>query len=179
MTSSEQPRSFPKPFYLLTFNRLQDGISITLTYTGHILWLRISVLKGTLGFVIVQTCLTFCNPTDCSTPGFPVLHHLLELAQTRVHWVGDAFQSSHPLCPFLLFSIFPSIRVFSNESALRNRWPKFWSFSFIISPSNEYSGLISFRIDWLDLLTVQGIQQMRKLRVRAVTYVAQGFIASY
>ena len=94
---------------------------------------------------------------DCSTPGFPVLHYLLEFAQTHVHLVSDAIQPSHPLPPLLLLpSVFPSIRVFSNESALCIRWPKYWSFSFSISPSNEYSGLISFRIDWFDLLSVQG-----------------------
>ena len=87
---------------------------------------------------------------DCSTPGFPLLHHLLELAQTYVHWVGDAIQPSQPLSsPSILPSIFPSIRVFSNESALPIRWPKYLSFS--ISSSNEYSELISFRIDWFDL----------------------------
>ena len=95
---------------------------------------------------------------DCSTPGLPVLHYLLEFAQTHVHWVGDAIQPSHPLSPLLLLPpVFPSIRVFSNESGLCIRWPWYWSFSFRISPSNEYSGLISFRIDWFDLLAVQGI----------------------
>jgi len=95
---------------------------------------------------------------DCSTQGFPVLYYLLELAQTPVHWVSDAIQPSHPLSsPFLLLpSIFPSIRVFSNESSLHIRWLKYWRFSFSISPSNEYSGLISFRIDWFGLLAVQG-----------------------
>ena len=94
---------------------------------------------------------------DCSTPGFPVHHQLPELAQIHVHWVGDPIQPSHPLLsPSPPASIFPSIRVFSNESVLHIRWPKHWSFSFSISPSNEYSGLISFRIDWLDLLAVQG-----------------------
>ena len=83
---------------------------------------------------------------DCSTPGFPV-HQLLELAQTHAHWVGDAIQPSFPL--LLLPSIFPSIRVFSNESVLLIRWPNYRSFSFSTGPSNEYSGLISFRIDWL------------------------------
>ena len=78
---------------------------------------------------------------DSSTPGFPVLHYLLEFAQTHVHWVSDAIQPSHPLPPpLLLLPIFPSIRVFSNESTLRIRWPKCWSLSFSISPSNEYSG---------------------------------------
>ena len=90
-------------------------------------------------------------------PGFPVLHHLPELAQTHVHCVGNAIQPSHLCCPLLpLPSIFPSIRVFSSESAFHIRWPKDWSFSFSISPSNEYSGFISFRIDSFDLLAVQG-----------------------
>ena len=104
---------------------------------------------------VAQLCLTLCNPMDCSMPGFPVLHHLPELAQTHVHWVGDAIQPSHPLCPlFLLLSIFPSIRVFFDELALCIWWLKYWSFS--ISPSNKYSGLTLFRIDWFDLLAVQG-----------------------
>ena len=96
-------------------------------------------------------------PMDCSTSGFPVRHQLLEPAQTHVHRVDDAIQPSHPLSfPFLPPSIFPSIRVFSNESVLHIRWPKYWSFSFNISPSNEYSGLISARLDKLDLFAVQG-----------------------
>ena len=91
-----------------------------------------------------------------STPGLPVHHELPESTQTHVHRVGDAIQPSYPLSSLLLLpSIFPSIGVFSNESALRIRWPKYWSFSFNISPSNEYSGQISFRMDWLDLLAVQ------------------------
>ena len=90
-------------------------------------------------------------------PGFPVHHQLPKLAQTHVHRVGDAIQPSHSLLSlFLLLSIFPSIRVFFNESVVCIRWPKYWSFSFTISSSNEYSGLISFRIDRLDLLAVQG-----------------------
>ena len=81
----------------------------------------------------------------------------LESTQTHVHWVGDAVQPSHPLCPLLLLpSIFPSIKVFSNEAVLHIRWPNYWSFSFSVSPFNEYSGLISFKMDWLDLLAVQG-----------------------
>ena len=97
------------------------------------------------------------DPINCSTPGFSVLHYLLEFAQTHVLWVSDATPPSHPLLPFVyLSSIFPSIRVFSNELALRIRWPKYWDFSFHMSPSNEYSGLISFRIDWFDLFAVQG-----------------------
>ena len=94
---------------------------------------------------------------DSCRPGLPVHHQLLELAQTHVHWVGDIIQPFHPLSSLLFLpSIFPCIRVFSNESALHIRWPKYWNFSFSISPSNEYSGLISFRIDWFDLLAVQG-----------------------
>ena len=94
---------------------------------------------------------------DCSMPRFPVLHYLLEFAQTHVCWVGDAIQPSHPLCPLLLLpSVFPSIRVFSNYLAFSIRWPKYWSFSYSISLSNEYPRLISFRIDWFDLLAVQG-----------------------
>ena len=92
----------------------------------------------------------------CSTPGFPIHHQLLELAQTHVHWLvmpSNHLILCHPL--LLLPSIFPSIRVFSNESVLCIRWPKYWSLSFSISPSNEYSGLISFRVDWFDL-AVQG-----------------------
>ena len=91
---------------------------------------------------------------ECSMPGFPVLHYLLAFAQIHVCWVGDPIQLSHPL--LLLPSVFLSIRVFPNESALRIKWPKSWSFSFTISPSNEYLGLISFRADWFDLLSVQG-----------------------
>ena len=100
-------------------------------------------------------CPTLCDPMNCSMPGLPVHHHLLESTQIQFHWVSDAIQPSHPLCPLLLPSIFPSIRVFSNESALCIGWPKYWSFSFNISPSNEHPGLI-FRMDWLDLLAAQG-----------------------
>ena len=106
---------------------------------------------------VAQLYPTLCSPMYRSTPGLPVHHQLLEFTQTNVHWVGDAIQPSHPLSPLLLLPpISPSIRVFSNESALRIRWPKYWSFSFNISPSNVYSGLISFRMDWLDVLAVQG-----------------------
>ena len=93
---------------------------------------------------------------DCSTPGFSILPYLLEFAQTHFESV---MPSNHftLCCPLLLLpSIFPSIRIFSDELALCIRWPKYWSFSFSVSPSNEYSGLISFRIDWFDLLAVQG-----------------------
>ena len=94
-----------------------------------------------------HSCLIFCNPMDCSTPGFPVLYHFPEFAQTHVHWVSDAIPHLVLCCPLLLPSLFPSIRVFSSELALCIRWPKKWSISFSISPFNEYSGLITFRID--------------------------------
>ena len=97
------------------------------------------------------------RPLNCSTPGLPVYRHLPEFTQTHVHRVRDAIQPSHPGRPLLLLPpISPSIRVFSNESSLRMRWPKYWSFSFSILPSKEIPGLISFRMDWLDLLAVQG-----------------------
>jgi len=106
---------------------------------------------------VAQSCPTLCDPMNCSTPGLPVHHQLLEATKTHVHKLSDAIQPSHPLSFLLLLpSIFPSIRVFSNESALRIRWPKYWSFSFNISPSNEHPGLISFSMDWVDLLAVQG-----------------------
>ena len=104
-----------------------------------------------------KMCLTLCDPMDCSTPGFSVLHHLLELL--KFISIELVMPSNHlALCRSLLLlpSIFPSIRVFSNELALHIRWPKYWSFSLSISPSNVYSGLISFMMDWFDLLSVQG-----------------------
>ena len=106
---------------------------------------------------VAQSCPTLCDPMNCSTPGLPVRHQVPEPTQTQVHRVSDAIQPFHPLFPLLFLpSIFPSIRVFSKESVLCIRWPKYWSFSFSISPSNEYSGFIPFRIDWFDLLVVQG-----------------------
>ena len=125
---------------------------------------------------VTQSSLTVCNPTDCSTPGFPVHHQLLEFAQTHVHWVGDSILPSHPLsspsppafnlsqdqglfqwvCSFSVNQVFfwQWVRSFS-MSQFFIRWPKYCSFSFSISPSNEYSGLIYFRIDWFDFLAVQ------------------------
>ena len=117
--------------------------------------LQLSVLSSLCCYSLAKLCLMLCDPTGCSTPFFPVLHYFLEFAQTHVNRVSDAIQSCRPL--LLLLSIFPSIRVFSNESALRIRWLKYWSFSFSISLSNEFSRLISFRIDCFDPLAVQGL----------------------
>ena len=106
---------------------------------------------------VAQSCPTLCDPMDCSTPGFPAHHHvqsLLKLMSIESVMPSNYLILCYPL--LLLPSIFPSIRVFSNESVLRIRWLKYCSFRFSISPSNEYSGLISFRMDWLDLLAVQG-----------------------
>ena len=115
---------------------------------------------------------------DCSTPGFLVLHQLPELTQSHAHRVGDAIEPSHPLSspspPTLSLS---NIRVFSNESALRIRWPKYWTFSFSIRPSNEHPGLISFRMDWLGLLAVQGtlesspIPQFKSINSSALSFL--------
>ena len=104
---------------------------------------------------IAQSCPTLCDPIDCSTPGLPVhSQSLLKLMSTESMMPSNHLILCRPL--LLLPSIFPSIRAFSDESALCIRWPKYWSFSFSISPYNEYSGVISFRMDWLDLLAVQG-----------------------
>ena len=100
---------------------------------------------------------TLYDPMNRRMPGLPAHHQLPEFTQTHVHWVSDAIQPFHPLSsPSLSALIFPSIRVFPHKSALHIRWPKYWSFSFNISPSNKHPGLISFRMDWLDLLSVQG-----------------------
>ena len=105
---------------------------------------------------VTYSCQTLCNLMDCSTPGFPVFHHLPELAQTHVHWFGDAIQPSYPISSLSA----PAFNLSQNQgplkwvSTLHIRWPKYWNFSF--SPSNEYSGLISFRIDWFDLFADQG-----------------------
>ena len=111
---------------------------------------------------VTQSCPTLCDPMNRSTPGLPVHHHLPEFTQTHVHQVSDAIQPSHPLSIsssvhlILLPSIPSSIKVFSNESTLRMRWPKYWRFRFSIIPSKEHPRLISFRMDWLDVLAVQG-----------------------
>ena len=114
---------------------------------------------------VAQSCPTLCDPMNCSTPGFPVLHSSQNLLRLRA--TESVMTSNHllPCSPLLLPSIFPSIRVFSSESALHIRWPKYWSFS--ISPFNEYTGLVSFRTDWFDLLAVQmskGLQESSLVR---------------
>ena len=100
---------------------------------------------------VTQSCPTLSGPINCSMPGFLVLYYLLEFAQTHIHWISDAIQLSHPLSS-------PSLPVFSlcQHQGLHIRWPKNWSFSFSINPSNKYSGLISFRVVWFDLLAVHG-----------------------
>jgi len=109
---------------------------------------------------VAQSCLTLCDPMNHSRPSLPVHHQLPEFTQTHVHRISDAIQHLILCCPLLLLPpIPPSIRDFSNESNLPMRWPKYWSFSFNFSPSNEHPGLISFRMDWLDLLAVQGTHE--------------------
>ena len=124
----------------LTYRRKWQSAPVFLSEEFH----EPRSLAGTVHFSsITQSCLTHCDPMNCSTPGLPVHHQLQELTQTHVHGIGDAIQLSHPLSsPSPTFNL-SSIRIFSKESVLHIRWPKYWSFSFSISPSNEYSGLIS------------------------------------
>jgi len=126
---------------------------------------------------VTQSCLTLCDSMDCSAPGFPVHHQLLELFQTHVHWVGDAIQQSQPLSS-------PSPPAFNlsqhqglfNESVLHIRWPKHSSFNFSISPSSEYSGLISFRIDWLDLLAGDSQESFPTPQFKSINSLALSFL---
>ena len=105
---------------------------------------------------VAQSCPTLCDPMDCSTPGFPIHHQLPKLAQTHVPRVTVVIQPSHPVVSFSCLQSFPALRSFPVSQIFASGGPKYWSFSFSISPSFEYSGLISFRIDWFDLLAVQG-----------------------
>ena len=105
---------------------------------------------------VTQLCPTLCDPMNRSTPGLPVRHQLPEFTETHVHRVSDAIQPFHPLSSPSPLAPNPSQHQSSNQSTLRMRWPKYWSFSFSIIPSKEIPGLISFRMDWLDLLSVQG-----------------------
>ena len=131
---------------------------------------------------VAQSCLTLtalCDTMDCSTPGLPVHHQLPEFTQTHVHWVCGAIQPSDPLSSLLLPpSIVPSIRVISSEINLRIRCPKYWSFSFSISPSNEHSGLISFMIDWFNLPAVQGTLKSAPT-VQSINSSALSFLYSF
>ena len=133
--------------------------SLPLLLLGFLLYEQKLIMSSLLSVVFSrQSCPTLWNPMDYSTAGFPIPHHLPEFAQVHVDYISDAIQPSHPLLPsFPAFSVFPSVRVFSNEPAVHIRWPEYWSFRFSISSSKEYSGLISFKIDWLDLLAFQGI----------------------
>ena len=124
-------------------------------------------------------CQTLCDPMNCSTPGFPVHHQLPDLLKLMP--VESVMPSNHlTLClPLLLLpSVLPSIRVFSSKSALRIRWPKYWSFSFSISPSNEHPGLISFRMGWLDLLAVQGTLKSPTPQFKSINFSALSFLYS-
>ena len=142
---SKGKREEERPMHLVL---IFGTVFLTLRYRSY--WNRCSSVG--------QSCLILWDTMDCSTPGFPVHHQLPEIAQTHVHWVGDAIQLSHPLLspapPAFNLSYHQGL---SKASVLRIRWPKYWSFSFSISPSNEYSGLISFGMDWFDLLAVQGM----------------------
>ena len=127
--------------------------------------------------LVAQSCPTPCDPMNCSTPHLPVHHQLLEFL--KLMSIESGMQSNHfILCHPLLLppSIFPSIRVFSTESALHIRWPKYWSFTFNISPSNEHPGLISFRMDWLDILAVQRTSPTRQFK--SISSLALSFLHS-
>ena len=119
--------------------------------------INISLSPSSCFSSVAQSCPTLCDPVNRSTPCLPVHHQLPEFTQTHVHRVSDAIQPPHPLSsPSPPAPIPPSNRIFSSESTLCMRWPKYWSFNLSINPSNEHPGLISFRMDWLDLLAVQG-----------------------
>ena len=135
-----------------------DLVLLTLLFRfwRHLIPLHTQILYFCSCFSVTKWCLTVCNPMDCSIPGFPILYYLPEFAQIHVHWDSDAIQPSHLSSPSPPAFNPPSVRVFCSESALCIRWPKQWSFSFSISSYSEYSEFISFRIDWFDLLAVQG-----------------------
>ena len=159
-----------KPWVFIIHGQLESDWILSF-YSKTTMWVS-PWNRSTSCYSFDPSCLTLWDPMDCSMPGFPVLHHLPELAQTHVHWV--MMPSNHLiLCrPLLLLpSVSPSIRVFSNESVLRIRWPKYWSFSFSISPCNEYSGLIFFRIDWFHLLVVQGTLKLLKHAVSNTSFL--------
>ena len=122
---------------------------------------------------VSKSCSTLCDPVNCSTPGFPVLHHLPQFIHTHVHWISDAIQPSHPLSPPSLPALnLSQHNIFSKEPALPIRWSKSCSFSFSISPSNEYSGLISFRIYWFDLAVQETQESSQALRFKSISFSA-------
>ena len=137
--------------------QLKSRQKYTNRYCQIRMWKDTPIISYSVQFSsVAQSCPTLCDPMNRSTPGLPVHHQLLEFIQTHVHRVSDAISHLILCHPLLLPLIPPSIKVFSNESTLRMRRPKYWSFSFSISPSNKHPGLMSFRIEWLDLLAVQG-----------------------
>ena len=149
--------SFWAKVSLLLARLISQLNAFPLNRKGHILDHLTQNIVWNICSSVAESYLTLCDPMNCSTPGFPVLHYLPEFAQTHVHWVGDAIQPSHPLPPPypLPFSL-SHHQGLVHESALHITWPKYWGFSSSISPSNEYSKLISFRMDWLDLRAGQG-----------------------
>ena len=158
---------FYKPFSFsiclpLTSQDLPDGVFKSLEDSSFLAQICNKLQTPCCCFSVTNSYPTLCNPMNWGMPGFPVLHYLPGFAQTQVHWVGDAIQPSHPMSPPsppALPSVFPSISAFSSKLALYIRWPKYWSFSFSTSPSNEYSGLISFRIEWFDLAVQRDSQE--------------------
>ena len=156
---------------------IKSGSRTGLWYTDSLRWRQLYIM-GCCS--VAKSCLTLCDPMNCTTPGFPVLHYLPEFAQTHVHWVRDPSNYLILCSPILLWpSIFASITIFWSELALHIMWPKYWSFSFRISPSNEYSGLISFRIDWFDLLIVQGtLKSLTTPQFKSINYSALSFLYS-
>ena len=157
------PRYCIQPHYFMANRRGKGGSSHRFLFLGSKITVMVTAamkseddcfLAGVSS--VAQLFPNLCDPTHCSMPGFPVHHQLPWLAQTHVHWDSDAIHLILCCSLLLMPSIFPSIMVFSSESVLRIRWPKYWSFRFSISPSNEYSELISFRIDWFDLIAVKG-----------------------
>ena len=128
---------------------------------------------------VTQSRPTLCSPMNHRTPGLPVHHQLLEFTQTHVHWVGDAMQPSYPLSSPSPAPNPSHHQSLSNESTLRMRWPKYWSFSFSISPSNENPGLFSFRMDWLDLLALQGTLKSLLQHHKSISFSALYGISAF
>ena len=149
-----------KPVGYSSWDHNELDMTEWLSTTQPSFWSRSQIHIWLLGHQfssVAESCPTFCDSMSHTMPGLPVHQQLLEFTQTHVHQVSDSIQPSHPLSsPSSPGPIPPSIRVFYNESTLRMRWPRYWSLGFKISPSSEHPGLISFRMDWLDLLAVQG-----------------------